>query len=177
MLHRDDSTIRRLKWGGVLAAVLVLWTGTAAAHALWQRSVALNAGATATGAFALATQWTGDWAAWKPLFPGGVSDTATLRITETAASGTTLRWRITPTVSLGLNAEESAYVTTQVFVGSCGSATTIARGASYAPSGGFLPGASVDLCLRVTLAANAPSGLHRRALTPSLIVAADQVVS
>lgn len=177
MLHRDDSTMRRLRWGAVLAAVLVLGTGTAAAQALWQRSVALNAGTTTTGSLALATEWGSDWSAWKPLFPGGTSDSAILKVTETAASGTTLRWRVTPNVSLGLSAEEAAYVTTQVFVGSCGSSTPIATGASYAPAGGFLPGTSVDLCLRVTLAANAPAALQNRALTPTLGVAAVQAVS
>ncbi|PTT16938.1 hypothetical protein DBR36_11920 [Microbacterium sp. HMWF026] len=177
MLHRDDSTMRRLKWGAMLAAVLVLGTGTAAAQALWERSVALNAGTTTTGSLALTTQWTGEWTAWKPLFPGGTSDTAILRVTETAASGTTLRWRVTPAVSLGLTAEEAASVTTQVFVGNCGGSTTIAKGASYAPAGGFLPGESVDLCLRVTLAANASKELQNRPLTPTLSVAADQVVS
>ena len=127
MSKRDNGVPRRLRWAGVLAAVLVLGTGTAAAQAFWSARVDLRAGPVASGSLAVSTQWVGDWSKWTPLFPGASSETATLRVTETGAGGTTLRWRATPVVAL--SPELAPYVSTQVFVGSCGSATIIAAGA------------------------------------------------
>lgn len=177
MSKRDDGVPRRLRWASLLAAGLVLGTGTAAAQAYWKAQTTLS-GAVTAGAFGLTTAWGTDWQKWTPPLPGRSADTATLTVTETGASGTTLRWRLTPMVTLtGVTAQEAAHVTTQVFVGNCGSATTIAPGTSYAPPGGFSPGQSVALCLRVTLATSAPTALRNRELLPKVDVTADQVVS
>ncbi|MFF7683285.1 hypothetical protein ACFZA2_11045 [Microbacterium sp. NPDC007973] len=170
MSTRDASPRGRLRAAAVLAAALVLGTGTAAAQASWRAQASLTAGPVASGSFDLATQWVGNWSTWTPLYPDRSSDTPLLRVTETGAGGTTLRWRLTPTVTA------PAYVTTRVYLGSCGSATVIASGTSYAPAGGFSPGQSVDLCVRATLAADAPASLQGTALTPTVVVTADQVV-
>lgn len=175
MSKRDNGVPRRLRWAGVLAAVLVLGTGTAAAQAFWSARVDLRAGPVASGSLAVSTQWVGDWSKWTPLFPGASSDTATLRVTETGAGGTTLRWRVTPVVAL--SPELAPYVSTQVFVGSCGSATIIAAGSSWAPASGLTPGQSVDLCVRLTLSPSAPNVAQGKDLLPSISVTADQVVS
>lgn len=171
MSQRDDGVPRRLRWGAMLATVLVLGGGTTAAQAFWQSRVPLAAGVVASGDLALATQWVGSWSAWKPLYPSGVSDTATLRVTATG-SGTTLRWKLSATPTM-----QSTWVTTQVFVGACGSGTVIPPGGSYAPAGGLKTGQSVDLCLRVTLRADAPSTAQNTAISPSMTVTADQVLS
>ncbi|MGN7968019.1 hypothetical protein [Microbacterium sp. 22296] len=175
MSKRDDGVSRRLRWAGLLAAVLILGTGTAAAHGFWRNQSPLTAGPVASGSLDLSTQWGSDWSRWTPLFPGRSADTAMLRVRETAATGTTLRWRLSATPAV--SAAFAPFVTMQVFVGACGSATTIPAGGSYAPPGGLLPGQSVDLCLRVTLNANAPTALQGAPLTPSLAVTADQVMS
>ncbi|BFM23317.1 hypothetical protein [Microbacterium sp. che218] len=168
MSKRDEGVTRRLRWAGLLAAVLVLGTGTAAAQAYWQAQKPLS-GTVASGAFAISAVWQGAWSSALPLFPGETRDSPVLTVTETGAAGTTLRWRLAPTVTA------SSSLTTQLYVGGCGSSTIIAAGASYAPPGGFAPGQSVDLCLRVTLKADAPSNIQGTALTPSISVKAVQV--
>lgn len=174
MSKRDEGVPRRLRWAGALAAVLVLGTGTAAAHAYWQSRVPLTAGPVASGSLDVSTQWGTDWSKWGALYPGRSSDTAALRVTETGA-GTTLRWRVSATP--GVSSAFAPHVSTQVFVGACGSGTLIPAGGSYAPAGGFTAGQSVDLCLRVTLNPSAPSALQGQPMVPTLTVTADQVIS
>lgn len=175
MSKRDDGVPRRLRRAAVLAAVLVLGTGTAAAHAAWSSRAALGAGPVASGSFTLSTQWGTDWSKWTPLYPGGSADTAQLQVIETGAAGTTLRWRLTATPRIAVDL--APHVTTQVFVGACGSGIPLPAGGVYAPAGGLAPGTSVSLCLRVTLNASAPSDRQGLPLDPSLSITADQVTS
>lgn len=149
----------------------VLGGGSVAAQASWQSRTQVAAGVVASGDLTLATQWVGEWTAWKPLYPGESSDTATLRVTETGG-GTTLRWQLSATA-----ATSSAWVTTQVFVGACGTGAPLAPGQSYTPSGGLATGQSVDLCLRATLRSDAPTDQQNLPLTPTLTVTATQVLS
>ncbi len=174
MRTRADVVSRRLRWVVAATVVLVL-SGSTAAQAFWQSRTALTAGPITAGSFDLSTQWVGEWTAWAPLYPGRASDTATLRVTETGASGTTLRWRLT--ASPVVSTEVAPYVTTQVYVGACGSGTPITATTGYAPGGGLVPGQSVDLCLRVVLSTDAPATLQGKAVVPSITVTADQVVS
>ena len=171
MSKRDNGVSRRLRWGAGVAAVLVLGTGTAAAHAVWQSRVALPAETVSSGSLALSAEWVGSWDEWKPLFPGQSSDTATLHVTETG-QGTTLRWRVAaePEVAAGL----AEWVKTEVFVGACGRGQLIPAGGSYAPPGGYASGASVDLCLRVMLLPGAPDE-QSVPIEPRLKVRAQQV--
>jgi len=173
MLPREETSARRLRWAAFAAAVLVFGTGTAAAHAAWQDRRALASGTTSTGSLSVSSTWTGSWSAWQPLFPGTHSDTATLRVTATGA-GDTLRWKVgaTPSVSAAL----APYVSTQVYVGACGSGTPLPS-SGYAPAGGYALGQSVDLCLRVTLSPSAPTTAQGATLAPQIAVSADQVTS
>jgi len=175
MSERDNGVSRRLRWAAATAAVLVLGTGTAAAQAVWQSSSALPPATVSSGSLALSTEWIGSWAAWTPLYPGRASDTAILRVTETAAAGTTLTWRLRVVAAMtGTGADA---VKTDVFVGACGGTTPLPAHGVYAPSGGLLPGQSVDLCVRATLATDAPSVLQGTPLTPSVTVIAEQATS
>lgn len=151
----------------MLAAFLVLATGGAAAQAYWSAQTPLSGSLTA-GSFSLETRWRSDWAQIPPLFPGDQFESPILRVTETGASGTTLRWRLTPVVTISPN------LTSVVFVGSCGSDITIAPGGSYAPSGGLRPGDTVDLCVRITVNENA-TDVQGSSLTPAIKIVADQV--
>lgn len=174
MSKRDEGVSRRLRGGTLLAAVLVLVGGTAAAHASWQSRTPLTAGVVASGSLDLTTQWVGTGTAWNPPYPGGFSDTPLLRVTETGG-GTTLRWRVSATTTT--SAALSPYVSIQVFVGTCGSSTVIPAGGSYSPAGGIPAGTFVDLCLRVTLRADAPTTLQNQPVISTLSVTATQVVS
>lgn len=174
MRTRADAVSRRLQWAAVLTVAGLVVFGTSTAHALWQSRTALTAGTLTAGSFDLSTEWVGAWTAWKPLYPGRASDTATLRVTETAAGGTTLRWRLS--ASPAVSADLAPYVTTQVYVGACGSGTPLGP-TGYSPAGGLSPGQSVDLCLRVTLATTAPPSVQGKAVAPTITVTADQVVS
>ncbi|WP_295831451.1 hypothetical protein [uncultured Microbacterium sp.] len=169
MSKRDDGVTRRLRWTSLLAAVLVFGTGTAAAQAFWRAEKPLS-GTVSSGSFTLSTQWVGDWNTWASIFPGETRVTPILRVTETGAAGTTLRWRITPIVTASPN------LTTQLFVGSCDSGIAIASGTPYAPSGGYAAGQSVDLCLRATLKTGTDTKLQGTSLTPSITVTGEQVL-
>ncbi|MFJ4039007.1 hypothetical protein ACIPVB_13120 [Microbacterium sp. NPDC090007] len=176
MPKRDNGVSRRLRGASVLAAVLVLGTGTAAAHAYWQRSETLGPGSVDSGDLNVTAAWLGSPPAPAPLYPGQFRD-VTLLVTETGASGTTLRWRLTPTVTLPISATEATFVQTSVHVQTCGTGPVIPPGSSYAPSGGFLPGDAITLCVRFTLRADAPSDLDDVDLDPSILLAAEQVLS
>lgn len=175
MSKRDDDVPRRLRWAAVLAAALVLGTGAAAAHASWSSTAALTAGPLASGSLDVSTQWGTDWSGWVPLYPGRSADSALLQVTETRAAGTTLRWRLTATPRVP--ADLSPYVTAQVFVGACGSGILLPANGVYAPAGGLDPGATVTLCLRVTLSTNTPNERQGTAIDPLLVITADQVTS
>lgn len=171
MRDRDDVT-RRMRWAAPLAAVLVLLTGTAAAHGVWERRIDLPLAPVAAGSLGLTTAWVGGQPTWTPIFPGETRDTGLLRVTG-AGSGTTLRWQLSATVSFGDGFD--GFVTAQVYRGACGGTPLPATG--YAPAGGYGPGDSVDLCLRLTLSTNAPSTLQGRPLVPTVHVTADQLTS
>lgn len=173
MSKRDGSAGRRMQWAAGTAAVLALGTGTAAAHAVWESTAALPPQGVSSGSLALSTQWVGGDTELPPLYPKQSSDTATLRVTETAASGTTLRWRLR--VEVSVTGAGSEYVRTEVFVGACGGPAPLAAGSAYEPADGLLPGQSVDLCVRTTLSAEAPSAQQGTSLTPSVSVVAEQV--
>lgn len=175
MRTRAAAVSRRLQWAAALTVAVLVVSGASTAHALWQSRTALAAGTLTAGSLDLSTEWVGAWTSWNPLYPGRASDTATLRVTETAAGGTTLRWRLT--ASPVVSADLAPYVTTQVYVGACGTGTPISTATGYAPAGGLSPGQSVDLCLRVTLATNAPPNVQGKAVAPAITVTADQVMS
>lgn len=174
MSKRDDDVPRRLRWAGLLAAVLVLGTGTAAAQAYWKAQVQLG-GTVSAGAFSLTTTWGNDWQKWTPAFPGEPRSSALLTVKESGAAGSTLRWRLSARPSF--SAEFAPYVRTTVFVGRCDGPTTIPSGAYYSPPGGFAPGDTVTLCLQIMLTADAPTDLQGRPLVPALELTAEQVVS
>ncbi|GEB46502.1 hypothetical protein MTE01_24470 [Microbacterium testaceum] len=173
MHRRDDRVPRRVRWTAVLVAALVLGPGTLAAHAVWSDRHPVTTGVTSTGSLGATASWAGSWSAWQPLVPGRSSDTAALRVSATG-SGDTLRWRVNATASVSTSL--APYVSTQVFVGACGTGTPLPAG-GFAPAGGYALGASVDLCLRVTLDASAPSTTQATALTPQITVTVDQATS
>lgn len=174
MSKRDNGVSRRLRWGAGVAAVLVLGTGTAAAHAVWESRVALPAETVSSGSLALSAEWGDDWSAWSDLQPGTFVDTAPLVVKEEGA-GTTLRWRLKADVVVDSRFRD--YVSAQVFVGACGGANVVPSGGSYAPPGGYPSGQTVSLCVRLVLRTDAPSNLQGKPVLPEVIVEAEQVMS
>ncbi len=144
MRTRADAVSRRLQWAAALTGRRARRLRNVDAHALWQSRTALTAGTLTAGSFDLSTEWVGAWTAWKPLYPGRASDTATLRVTETAAGGTTLRWRLS--ASPAVSADLASLRHDQVYVGACGSGTPLGP-TGYSPAGGLSPGrASTSAC-------------------------------
>lgn len=177
MPKRDRDVSHRWRWACALSLVLVVGAGSSAAQAYWQRSQPLPAVTVTSGDLNVVATWAGTMPAPGPLYPGQNRDLANLIVTETSASGSTLRWRLRPAVLLPISAPGSTYVQTTVYVQSCGTGVVIAPGTSYAPPGGLLPGESVELCVRISLRADAPGDFTKVVLDPTVEVRAVQALS
>jgi hypothetical protein len=162
--------MRRVRAGVIAGVLLALVLGASGAHALWQRTAALPAGVSTTGDLNVTAAWVGGTPVWAPLFPGDRAE-GTLRVTGTGAGGT-LRWRLQ--VAGAVAPAFSSYTTFQAWQGACGTGTPIPA-AGY-PSGTPLAvGASVDVCVRFTLATSAPGSLQGQSMSPTITVTAQQV--
>lgn len=162
--------MRRSHIGVIAGMLLALVLGASGAHGLWQRSSALPAGVSTTGDLDVTAHWVGGTPTWGPLFPGD-SVEATLRVTGVGA-GSTLGWRM---LIAGSVADAfSPYTSFQAWTGGCGSATPVAAD-GYPATGSLSIGTAVDVCVRYTLATGAPGSLQGQALSPTIIVSAEQV--
>ena len=163
--------------GVLVGATLAVAAGTASAHALWQVREPVAVTTAATGGLGLTARWLTPVSV-PALYPGAHGDTSVLRVSGTG-TGTTLRWNLSVRVQVA--AGVAAYVRPQVWRGACGTGTLLGATtqgqlttAAYSPAGGLAPTDSVDLCVRVPLAADAPADLVDTALAPSIALTALQ---
>lgn len=163
--------MKRLVAGIATGLLLGVAVATVSAQAMWHESARLDERVTVAGDFAVAAAWSGGAPAWTALFPGASTTPATLRVTSSGA-GTTLGWRlsITGTVAAGF----SPYTQFAAWAGACGTGTPIPAG-GYPATDTLVPGAVVDVCVRYTLAANAPGTLQGQPFVPAIIVTGNQV--
>jgi len=162
--------MRPIRRGVILGVALALVAGATAANALWSVRAPVAVSATSTGDITVAAVWRDGTPAWGPLFPGRSTAGNVLRITEGGAA-TTLRWTLR--VSLTTASSFSPYVTMQAWVGPCGTGAPIPS-TGYTTSGGLIPGQVLDVCVRLTMAANTPASLAGTAVAPVVTVAAIQ---
>lgn len=165
--------MRRILLGIGAAIVALALASTAGAHALWGEQRVLNAGVSTTGTFAVNAVWKTGAPVWPALFPNARTPDATIVVTQTG-NGTTLGWRIR--VSSTVSANFASSVTFQAWAGACGTGTPIPAG-GYPATGHLAQGASVELCVRYTLANDAPSTLQNLPLNPQITVTGEQAGS
>lgn len=162
--------MRRVVAGVATGLVLGAVVATAA-HAMWSESAHLDDGVVTAGDLSVTTQWVPAAPDWSALFPGASTTDATLRVTGGGA-GTTLGWRLS--IAGTVAADFAPYTSFAAWAGPCGTGTPITA-AGYPATGALAPGAVVDVCVRYTLATDAPSALQGRSLSPSILVTANQV--
>lgn len=158
--------MRRAAIGIAAGALLGALAASVGAHALWGRTVPLDDGIVSSGDFAVTAQWV-DAPNWTPMFPGDARE-ATMRVTSSGA-GATLRWRLF--VAGGVVAL-NPYAQFAAWQGACEAGTPI--GAQGYPTT-LAPGATVDVCVRITLSATAPSSLQNASASPAIVVTGRQV--
>ena len=147
--------MRPVRRGVILGVALALVAGATAANALWSVRAPVAVAATSTGDITVAATWQNGSPTWAALFPGRSTD-STLRIAEGGA-GTTLRWTLK--LSLTTSGTFTNYVSMQAWVGACGTGTPVPT-AGYTEAGGLVPGQVLNVCVRLTMAANTRSEEH-----------------
>ncbi|MDQ1130097.1 hypothetical protein [Microbacterium sp. SORGH_AS_0888] len=159
--------------GAVLGAALAVFAGAAAANALWGVQRGIPATATATGDLSVSAGWNGAAPSWTNAMPGSSSTAATLRVVV-EAKGDTLRWALK--VQLGVAPEFTDWVTMTARVGDCNTGAIVpSTGTGYVPpQGGLAPGATIDVCVRLSLSANAPSSLAGKEISPGVTAIVEQ---
>jgi hypothetical protein len=90
------------------------------------------------------------------------------------ARGDTLRWALK--VQLGVAPEFADWVTMVARIGDCSAGAIVpSTGVGYVPSqGGTAPGATIDVCVRLSLSASAPSTLAGRQISPTVTAIVEQ---
>lgn len=165
--------MRTARVGGILGVALALFAGALTANAFWgvQRDIPVSA--TTTGDLSVSATWNGAPPSWTDAMPGSSSTTATLRIVV-GAKGDTLRWALK--VQLGVASEFADWVTMTARAGDCSTGAMVpSTGAGYVPpQGGSAPGGTVDVCVRLSLSANAPSTLAGRQISPTVTAIVEQ---
>lgn len=173
--------MRRVRLGTALGVALVTAlsavAGATAAHAVWQARAALPVGTVTTGDLQTTAAWkNGTTPSLTAVFPTQTVTTGTnpLRVTVTGP-GTTLRWKVSVAATLTPLAQNGASpaATVQAWAGACDTGTLIPA-TGYLSSTALRAGDTVEICLKVTLAATAPSSLMGKPLLQSVTVTVDQ---
>ena len=144
-------------------AVVLLLVGSATAYGSWARSRPLDSDATLTaGTIGLASAWTSPLST-TAMWPGQ-SRVGTFRLTHSGNG----RWNyaVAVTTSGTLAPDTTVALTTSTGPGVCGT-TPVTPGAWSATP--LATGASVDVCVTVTLSATAPSASQGRPLTLAVV--------
>ena len=149
---------------GVAAGAVLALAAASGVSAYWQAQQILPGGAVSSGDLDIQVDWAGG-TAWGAIGPGAtISKRATITV---LGAGTTLSTRLTATASNA--AAFNAYVTRSVRLDDCsGAQGTLLPTAGYPTTGGLSPGAQVTVCVRYTLAANAPATLQGQNLAPTV---------
>lgn len=154
---------------GVAAGALIALAATSGVSAYWQAQQTIDTATVSSGDLSISADWVGGTPAWPALYPGQSTPDTIVRVTA-AAAGDTLVWRLKVA---GTTAPDfTDYVTFQAWIGTCGSSAPIPTEGT----GSFTAETStIDVCVRYTLNAGAPSSLQGRPLSPQLIITAEQV--
>lgn len=165
--------MRTLRIGAILGVALAILAGATTANAFWgvQRSIPVTA--TTTGDLSVSAGWNGAAPSWTNAMPGSSSTTATLRVVV-GARGNTMRWALK--AQLGVAPEFANWVTMSARVGNCSTGAVVpSTGTGYIPpQGGLAPGATIDVCVQLSLSTNAPSSLAGRQISPTVTAIVEQ---
>lgn len=157
--------------GAAIVVVAAALTGAAGVHALWGVERSLQAGITTTGDFGVSATWVNGPPAAATLFPGEHTPDATIRVAQ-SGSGTTLGWRLNISSAVD-DSELAPYITFQAWVGACETGVSVPAG-GYPATGHLTQNTNVDLCVRHTLAENAPTSLQDAVFDPTITVLGEQ---
>lgn len=157
--------IRNAIAGLVIAGLAIVAATAPGTLAGWQAKETLNVGIVTTGDLSLNAHWSAGAPHPGALFPGQKAD-AHLKATI-HGSGTNLRWKLQ--VAHKVDPAFKDHVTFQSWAGACGTGTSIQTN-GYPSQGSMPPGQNVDICVRFTLNANAPSTLQGKTLGAKVVV-------
>lgn len=154
---------RRIALGVAAGAVLAV-VATSTVSANWAAQQRVAAASVSTGDLGITVDWQGG-TTWPAIGPGGtISKRGTVTVT---GRGDNLRVGLTADVT---NATAfTPYVTRSIRLDDCsGTPGTVLPTAGFPASGGLTPGQQVTVCVRYTLATNAPASLQGQAFSPAV---------